>query len=188
MRDIDVRRAVRFWLDDLHAGDDDTRVVEEMGIWAGSVRIDVAVINGEFHGFELKSAKDTLERLPSQAALYSEVFDRVTLVAAEKHVSKARAIIPRWWGISTAKDYHGEVRLRQSRLAKQNPRPQPLQIARLLWRPEALALLARRGLDLGIRSKPAEALAQKLAISLPLEELRAEVRLALKARTNWRLG
>jgi hypothetical protein len=37
----------------------DTRVVEEMGIWAGSVRVDIAVINGEFHGFELKSDRDT---------------------------------------------------------------------------------------------------------------------------------
>jgi hypothetical protein len=188
MRDIDVRRAVRFWLDSLHAGDEDTRIVEEMGIWAGSVRIDVAVINGEFHGFELKSAKDTLERLPSQAALYSEVFDRVTLVVAEKHVAKARRLIPSWWGISTARDMQGEVRLHQSRLAKQNPRPQPIQIARLLWRPEALALLTRRGMDQGVRSKPADALAQKLAICLPIDDLRAEVRLALKSRNNWRLG
>ena len=55
MRDRDVRCAVMAYLDRLHAGDADTRVVQEMGIWSGSVRVDIAVINGELHGFELKS-------------------------------------------------------------------------------------------------------------------------------------
>ena len=67
MRDIDVRQAVKSYLKALHEDDPATRIVEEMGIWAGSVRIDIAVINGELSGFELKSDSDTLQRLPLQA-------------------------------------------------------------------------------------------------------------------------
>ena len=51
MRDADIRKAVRTMLDAQHVGDDDTRIVEEMGVWSGSVRVDIAVINGELHGF-----------------------------------------------------------------------------------------------------------------------------------------
>ena len=47
MRDRDVRAAVRQDLDARHGGDTETRIVEEMGIWSGTVRIDIAVINGE---------------------------------------------------------------------------------------------------------------------------------------------
>ena len=76
MRDLDARTAIRRQLHAAHSADPDTRIVEEMGIWSGSVRIDIAVINGELSGFELKSDRDTLERLPNQADLYSRVFDR----------------------------------------------------------------------------------------------------------------
>src|SRR5262245_6458552 len=99
MRDSDVRAATKRMLASLHAGDPFTRIVEEMGVWSGSVRIDVAVINGELHGYELKSERDTLERLPAQAGLYSQVFDRVTLVTADRHLKIAKKTIPRWWGV-----------------------------------------------------------------------------------------
>src|SRR5579864_2664888 len=102
MRDSDVRTAVRAWLNAKYAADPNTRIVEEMGIWSGSVRIDIAVINGELHGFELKSERDTLARLEGQAELYSQVFDRMTLVTAERHLNKAQSKIPPWWGITTA--------------------------------------------------------------------------------------
>jgi hypothetical protein len=100
MRDSDVRVAVRTWLRAQYA--DDSRIVEEMGVWSGSVRIDLAVINGELHGFELKSERDTLARLADQAELYNQVFDRMTLVTAKRHLDKASSQIPSWWGITTA--------------------------------------------------------------------------------------
>src|SRR5690242_16512429 len=119
MRDADVRQAVLADLALEYQGDASTRIVQEMGIWSGSVRIDVAVINGKLHGYELKSARDTLERLDAQAELYNQVFDHVTLVTAERHYYMAIKKIPRWWGISIAvpqKD--GTVKIRQSRPPK----------------------------------------------------------------------
>lgn len=186
MRDFDVRAAVLTWLDEVHAGDANTRVVQEMGIWAGSARVDIAVINGELCGFELKSERDTLERLPAQAELYNQVFDRVTLVIAERHVTKAAGIIPDWWGVSLACGSAAKgVTLDHERRPDRNPVSQPIQIARLLWRAEALAVLDRHALARGYRSKPVELLAQRLAAELPVDLLRDEVRAALKVRQGW---
>jgi hypothetical protein len=70
MRDRDVREAVLERLAAEHAGDADTHIVQEMGVWSGVARIDIAVINGELCGYELKSDRDTLERLPRQMEYY----------------------------------------------------------------------------------------------------------------------
>ncbi|MBN4098611.1 sce7726 family protein [Methylobacterium sp. OT2] len=186
MHDRDVRAAVLNWLGDVHAGDADTRVVQEMGIWAGSVRVDIAVINGELCGFELKSERDTLERLPAQAELYNQVFDRVTLVIAERHATKAAGIIPDWWGVSLACGSAAKgVSLDHERQPARNPVSQPIQIARLLWRAEALVVLDRHALSRGYRSRPVGILVQRLAAELPVDVLRDEVRAALKARQGW---
>ncbi|SFQ31282.1 hypothetical protein SAMN05216330_12520 [Bradyrhizobium sp. Ghvi] len=186
MRDFDVRKALRRDLDEQHRDDAQTRIVEEMGIWAGSVRVDLAVINGQLCGYEIKSARDTLARLPAQQALYSQVFDRVTLVVAEHHAEKAAKLVPSWWGTLVATSAGGdEVLLRQTRLASPNPAVDALQVARLLWRQEALAMLERRGLAKGYRSATVEKLCRRLAAELPLDVIRLEVREVLKARTNW---
>lgn len=102
MRDADVRASVIGMLREQHRGDDATRIVEEMGIWSGSARIDVAVINGELTGYELKSDRDTLGRLPAQVKLYGRVFDRVVLVVGRKHATAAQRVVPKWWGITIA--------------------------------------------------------------------------------------
>jgi hypothetical protein len=58
----------------------DTVLIDELGLCQGSARVDLAVVNGQFHGYEIKSERDSLRRLGAQADLYSRVFDRVTLI------------------------------------------------------------------------------------------------------------
>ena len=185
MRDFDVRHALCTYLLERHAGDRDTLIVEEMGIWAGAVRVDVAVINGEMHGFELKSERDTLERLPGQRVLYDKVFDRVTLVVADRHFSKALPLIPEWWGIKAAVMGDHGVILNEVRADRANPCIDPLQIARLLWKDEALSCLERFGGTRGFKSATSEKLAAEVAQRLAPTALRAEVRASLKRRQNW---
>src|SRR5690625_4537558 len=76
-----------------------TIIVNELDVCYGAVIADMVVINGEIHGFEIKSERDTLERLPIQSKFYSKVFDTVTLVVSEKHIEKATKLVPDWWGI-----------------------------------------------------------------------------------------
>lgn len=185
MRDRDVREALRERLQLLHAGDAETRIVEEMGVWSGSVRIDVAVINGELCGFELKSDRDTLDRLSVQSDIYSKVFDRVTLVVGSRHVAQARAMIPNWWGCTVARMKKGRVTLTPERPAKKNPAPDAHLIAQLLWKDEALSVLEMNDMARGWRSKSAAEIHGRLASVIPLRQLGEHVRCILKARGGW---
>jgi len=67
MNDAQIRIATKRALFAQHMGDAETVILEELGIQHGLSRIDLAVVNGELNGFELKSDKDTLARLPEQA-------------------------------------------------------------------------------------------------------------------------
>lgn len=186
MRDQDVRNALRALLDEEHGSEPDTTIVEEMGVWSGTVRIDVAVINGELTGFELKSERDTLARLPAQAEIYGLVFDRVFLVTTDKHLEKAHGIIPKWWGALVVRSCpEGGYQLVRKRRGRKNPAPDPLITAKLLWKEEALALLNEHGLARGLRSKATPRIHEFLATHLGMAELQAGVRAALKRRRGW---
>ena len=74
-KDPDVRALLKQYLEVLHAGTD-TLVLEELGLCQGDVRIDVAAVNRELSGFEIKSPSDTLKRWPKQRRIYSRVVDR----------------------------------------------------------------------------------------------------------------
>lgn len=185
MWDQDVRVAVRHQLKCEHDGDEDTRIVEEMGIWNGSVRVDLAVINGQLTGYEIKSARDTLTRLSNQAALYNSVFDRVFLVAADRHIERANNEIPEWWGIISATSECNAVTLRTLRSGEANPSLDALQLARLLWRDELLSVLEAHGAARGYRSASREKLSAHLADVLDIDSLAAEVRSRLKGRKEW---
>lgn len=185
MRDRDVRHAVRQMLAAKFDRDEGTRIVEEMGIWSGSVRIDLAVINGELSGFELKSERDTLERLPSQSDLYSRVFDRIVLVVAGRHVDKACGMIPSWWGVIVATEACGAIDLSGAREPALNPSPDPYLVAQLLWKEEALSVLDTMGMARGMRAKRVKVIHQLLAKELSYSALAAHVRSALKQRNQW---
>jgi len=182
MRDSDVRRAVKNWLGAEYAHDPDSYIVEEMGVWSGTVRIDVAVINGSLSGYELKSDRDTLERLPHQRDIYGHVFDYLHLIVGKRHAEDAKRLLPEWWGIKIAVAAGDAVVLLPHREAAENPTPDPYLIAELLSKDEAVSVLADAGLAKGWRSKPIRLIHERLAAELPLRDLKDRVRTILKAR------
>jgi hypothetical protein len=161
-------------------------MLDELGILNGATRVDIVVINGQIEGYELKSERDTLERLPSQRDLYNKVIDRISLVVAENHRAAAEEIIPDWWGLAVASASGETVEVTRERLPEMNPQLDAAALASLLWRDEALVVLERYGAARGVKSKPREVLYDRLADVLDLGMLRAEVRAALKAREGWR--
>lgn len=185
MRDRDVRIAVKAYLERIHEDDPDTIIVEEMGVWSGSARVDIAVINGEICGFELKSDRDTLDRLSVQADIYNRVFDEMTLVVGQRHAEKAIQMVPEWWSIFAASQTQDKLSLTELRVGHRNPTQDAALIAELLWKGEALNLLSFYNLDRGWRTKRIKFLHQRLADELTLDELKAGVRKALKARKGW---
>jgi hypothetical protein len=186
LRDLDIRNALRKLLEVEHAAEPDAILVDELGICHGAARVDLAVINGSINGFEIKSDADRLHRLAGQRDAYGTVLDTVTLVTSKRHLAAAREQIPAWWGIIEVRRSDGAITLRRIRKSRANRHVQPGVLARLLWRDEALQLLAEYDLGAGMQSKPRSVLWQRLATELTTEELSAGVRAALKRREDWR--
>jgi len=182
-----IRVALREKLEKECSEDRHSKIVEELGITHGVARVDIAVVNGVIHGYELKSDKDTLNRLPGQIKIYNSVLDKVTLVVGKHHLHEAIKIIPEWWGITIAKivDSSG-VALYNIRDAEQNPSQDNIAIASLLWREEALNILEELHQAIGVRSKNRRIIYQRLADVLPDQMLKTKVREYLRARINWR--
>lgn len=187
VRDRDVRMALHHKVLMDHHGDSNTRVLDELGLRHGVCRVDIAVVNSYLHGYEIKSDADTLERLPNQIFIYCSVLDRATLVVGKKHVEKAKAIIPEWWGIKVVTaGPRGAINFETHRPVSMNPKIDPIALAELLWRPEAVSLLQELGAPAVVLRKPRASLYQYLAEVLKLDELRHFIRQFLKAREKWR--
>lgn len=74
--DSDIRSLLfqNFQQTDEYMSYDDTVVISEMDVCAGVSGADIVVINGKMHGYEIKSAQDSLSRLPQQMQSYNQVF------------------------------------------------------------------------------------------------------------------
>lgn len=185
-----IRTALRESLEKSCGKNSKTKIIEELGITHGAARVDIAVVNGVIHGYELKSDKDTLSRLPGQIEIYNSVLDQVTLVVGKKHLHEAIKIVPEWWGITVAKivDPNDLVSFYKIREPEQNPNQNSVAVAALLWRDEALGILEEIGQAKGVRSKNKLAIYERLAQVFDKETLCATVRDHLRARVNWRSG
>jgi hypothetical protein len=186
MRDLDIRQALHTTLlSRFHT--DGSLVLNELGLCNGETRVDIAVINGQIHGYEIKSDKDTLERLPKQIELYGQVLDTATLVVGMTHLDHALEMLPSWWGVILAKDHRDIVTLEEVRPGAANPVVDPVALASFLWKQEALDILHGLGIS-GLGSKPRRILWARLADELDAPTLNCEVRKALKARGDWRVA
>lgn len=166
---------------------DDSRVVEEMGLAFGDSRIDVAIINGKMIGYEIKSDFDTLKRLPRQIEMYQRYFDKVSLVTTAKHLDEVVKITPLNWGIYVAKTKNQKNHLYRIRAAKKNLNTDVQYVVQLLWKNEALDILEQRGFR-GCRGKNKEDLYNLILSSFPSDSIKNIVRCTLKGRTTWRVG
>ena len=161
-------------------------VRHELGICAGKRRVDVAVINGELSGWEIKSDVDTLRRLAGQVTAYSSVLDRAVLVTTDRWLDHANSIVPEWWGVAVARDVSGSVMIEEVRSPTINEDGiDPFALAQLLWRDEALAQLRVRGAAGGLSGKARHYVWERLATVVPIDELRQIVRATLRARQLW---
>jgi len=187
LRDSDVREVLLEKLQAKHIQEPDTLIINEMGICLGQSRIDIAVVNGVIHGYEIKSESDTLSRLPSQMDDYNKVFDKVTIVTAHDYLDKVKEMVPDWWGIIVVTNKKGQARMKYDKRGRKNPSQDPYSLVQLLWRDEVLALLKEKGLHKGVLSKPKNVLYERLVEHVPMGELKQLVNQTLKSREGWRV-
>jgi hypothetical protein len=180
LRDCDIRPALRRML--LQSFDpSDSVVIEELGLSKGSVRVDLAVVNGIMHAYEIKSDFDTLRRLTTQAEHYGKYFDRVSLVVGPRHIGLARDSVPQWWGLVRVIPGKCGPHFQSVRRPRANPTRDARALIQLLWREKTLALLESIGAAAGVRSKPRDVLWDRAIERFTLEEIAEAVRTHLKA-------
>jgi len=185
--DPTIRFALLEHLNRTHRRDKKVRIIEELGVKHGTTRVDVAVVNGIMHGYEIKSDKDTLRRLPKQMSSFNLIFDKLTLVVGKNHLYDAINMLPDWWGIIIAKiNKNDSVIFNHIREGEINVNQDSTSLARLLWKEEALNILRERNQASGYNSKPREAIYKKLSTILDHKTLGDKVRETLFVRRDWR--
>ncbi len=169
--------------------DHHTFVVDELGLKNGGIRADIAVLNGSLVGYEIKTEKDNLYRLPAQIEAYNEVFDKAHIITGQRHLSKIEAMLPAWWGIyliESGQDQH--YRFACHRPACQNKSKSTFGIAQLLWKKEATEIIANN-LKLKVSQKSRkEDLYNQLAEAFPADILGGITLQYMKSREDWRTG
>jgi hypothetical protein len=186
-KDLDIRLA-------LHAkrlrrlkAKPDTLVLDELGLAHASSRIDVAVINGCIHGYEIKSAKDSLNRLGAQIDIYRQTLQKLTIVAASRHVDDVLAHTPEWCGIIEAEQGpRSGIRFNAIRTARTNPDLDPVMMAHLLWRTEVIDLLSQIGYPPKELRRPRKQLYEMLCKTFTIDEITASIRTFMAQRQTWR--
>lgn len=180
--DVDIRMALRKEITSTYRDHPDTVVIDELGVCQGEVRVDVAVVNGKIHGYEIKSDRDSLRRLANQVELYSKVLDQATLVAGERHLSAVAAMLPEWWGLLVVNPTSNGLRFETVRPARMNPTRDARALVEFLWLEDSIALLKRYGLDRGVRTKPRRVIWDRICESFDIEVIATAVRVKLKSR------
>lgn len=170
-----------------HQGRNDVLVIDELGLSHAQARIDLAVFNGHLHGYEIKSAADTLDRLPRQLTIYAKTLQKLTIVAASRHIEGATKIAGDWCGITeVVEGPRGGMTFMNHRRARMNPDLDPFMLAHLLWHPEAQHLLRLRGASNAELKGPRKQLYRTLVDAVPMRELVSAIKAAMASRTSWR--
>ena len=174
--EAEVRESLRSAL--MSASCAPAEAVYEFWVPKSNERADVAVIGTRLDGFEIKTERDTLKRLPRQAEAYGRIFDRCHAVLASRHVDSALEILPPWWGVQVI----GEgAPFSVLRTAQPNDAVDPETLVRLLWRDEVYDALC----ELGALPDPRAGrfrLWEMLLAALDVEGLKRVVRSALFVR------
>lgn len=181
--DATIRAAIRKRLAARCADESDTFVVEELPVSRGDARLDLAVINDRIEGIEIKSSRDTLDRLLRQAAIYSEGMDRMSIFAAPNHLKVVLARVPNWWAVyEVNQGRRGGILISREQMGRLNPNCTSEGQIGLLEKGEIIGLLSRHGMDRGYCSATWDILAGRALTNLSRKQIAEGVREQLKLR------
>lgn len=179
MNDRQIRPAL---IQSIRSRDPSVAIFEELPIYRGEGRADVAAVNGAMYGYEIKGSTDTTARLEKQVGDYERIFDYCFVVVAENHLKKVRDIIPRNWGVMVAREDSPErISIEQVRQATRNRHTDPEAVFRLMWRQEAIRALRNCGCPVGSNTL-ISSVWDIIAKTMPPKTIASAVREALKAR------
>jgi hypothetical protein len=186
-RDEDIRQALHQKRLAALRHHPNTIVVDELGLAHAKSRVDIAVINGCIHGYEIKSGLDTLVRFEGQFEVYRQTLQKLTFVLSPRHVDSVQKKAPDWCGlIEASQGSRKGVHFRVLRRPSKNPDVDPVMMAHLLWRSEAVRLL----LELGHAEKdlrgPRIELYRLISAKMKAADIIVSIREAMIKRQVWR--
>lgn len=165
----------------------DTLVLDELSLLHARGRVDLAVIGQRIDGYEIKSARDSLARLPHQLDIYRRSLHTLTLVVAPRHLPAVVDTVPEWCGVlRVTLGPRGAYWFRSLRRPRRNPDLDPFFLAHLLWRAEAQAALAELGAsDRDLRGARKD-LYRQLSETMSVSDLTALIKRSMVRRRAWR--
>ncbi|MBP1970771.1 hypothetical protein J2Z83_002907 [Virgibacillus natechei] len=184
LNDTGVRSLLIKELHSQYDNDPDTRIINELGINNGKSRVDVAVVNGIIHGYEIKSDLDTLERLPRQMAYYNKLFERMTIVSSRKYYKPICETVPKWWGIKVISS--DGMRLIEKRKGRKHDSQDKDILLRLLWKKDLEGLIDVLGYPKKMKKIKKHQLLEIFSKEADVNIIREHVYRSLKTRENWR--
>ncbi|MGD1007109.1 MAG: sce7726 family protein [Ignavibacteriaceae bacterium] len=184
MKDTDIRKILHLFLERENKLIKDTLILDELDLCSGLSRIDIAVINGVIHGYEIKSEEDSLSRLHNQMNYYNKSLEKITIATNLIHLNEVKERIPKWWGLILVDNTEAE-NLTDIRNAEENPHIDAQCLLQFLWKDELLQLAQKYNLNIK-RSSNKRVLQVEITNELKLDIISQEVRQALKSRHNWR--
>ena len=170
-----------------HHANKNTLVVDELGLNHGKSRADIAVINGHLVGYEIKSDQDSLTRLKQQVQAYNAIFNKSYIIVGDRYQKCVHKHIPNYWGIITSKaGNRSGIKFALIRKAKPNQSIDPIAVAKLLWKNEAVEILKYKKLPSKLLHQSRSTLYKLLGDTYSVSKLQKIVISYLKKRTNWR--
>ncbi len=178
MLDRDIRPALLRAVNAEHPG---ATLFEEFPVCRNG-RADIAVVNESLWGYEIKSERDSLNRLPRQVEQYEAIFDFCIIVAGERHLKNVNRFIPSHWGIIAARGSSAATSIEPVRNPIQNKNRRMEDVIQLLWKTEASKALRTHGVK--VPSNAPVLSVWRMLANLPRAEIEESVRAALKSRNG----
>lgn len=112
----------------------------------GDCKADLVILNGTATVYEIKSERDSLNRLERQVSAYRRVFAKVCVIVGENHVDSVIDAVPGDVGVMCLSSRHQISSVRES--LEQPERTSPVAIFDSIRLNEAKQILTRNGLSL----------------------------------------
>jgi|Laugresbdmm110sn_1035088.scaffolds.fasta_scaffold12754_5 hypothetical protein len=174
MNEIEIRKLLICHLEASASGAA-AAFISELFIDKFSRRADLVMANGKLSVFEIKSERDTIDRLKGQVSTYQDFFEEVTVVCAPKHQLNVVSTVPERVGIWLI-DCNGRLSILRKAKAKKLPSIHNW----LTFLPvDELSNLLKES---GRRSTGNRTSLMEIASLLPLKQVRSYVLIFLKRR------
>ena len=111
----------------------------------GDCKADAVILNGTGTVYEIKSERDSLERLSKQVTAYRKVFAKVNVITGANHLSGVKASVPDDVGIMVLSDRYRISTVREA--VEQTDRIDPLAVLDATRSAEARAILKYMGIE-----------------------------------------